>query len=319
MIMKPKVFVTRHLPDAAYKELHESCQVEIWDHEHPPTYQTILEKVADKSGLLCLLTDRIDTGLMDEAPGLRVISQCAVGYDNIDIQAARERGIKVGNTPDVLTNATADFTFTLMLSAARRVGEAIDHARDGKWQTWGLTTLLGQDVFGKTLGIIGMGRIGKAVAQRAKGFSMRVLYYDRNTHPEGIEGAVFTPIDEIFRESDFISLHVDLNEETRKLINADILNRMKPNCVLVNTSRGQVVDQDALYDALLENKIFAAAIDVTDPEPLPSSHKLYSLPNLLIAPHIASATVESRTQMALMAVRNLAAGVHGEPLPFPVV
>ena len=318
--MKPPVYVTRRLPRPALHALQEVCQVEIWDREVPPPYEVISEKIADKEGLLCLLTDRIDAGLMEAAPGLKVISQCAVGYDNVDVDAATARGIPVGNTPGVLTDATADFAFTLMMAAARRLGEAIDYVRDGRWQTWGLTLLLGQSVYGATLGIVGLGRIGQALARRARGFDMTVLYHDvaRNPGAESELGVEYRPLDDLLRESDFISLHVSLTEETEGLIDGDKLALMKPNAVLVNTSRGPVVDAGALYQALEEGQIAGAALDVTDPEPLPADHKLLALPNLIVAPHIASATVKSRNLMAERAVRNLVAGLRGERLPYCV-
>ena len=318
--MKPKVFVTRHLPEIARAELEQACDVDIWDFETPPPYEVLLERVADKTGLLCLLTDRVDARLMEAAPALKVISQCAVGFDNVDVAAATERGIPVGNTPGVLTDATADFAFTLMLSAARRVVEGQDYIRAGKWETWGLTTLLGQDVFGATLGIVGLGRIGQAVAKRARGFEMRVLYHDQQRLPEVEQslGLEYCSLDDLLTEADFVTLHVDLNAATRGLIGVREFSMMKPNAILVNTARGPIVDPEALYAALKSNQIAAAALDVTDPEPLPADHKLLSLSNLIVAPHIASATVTSRTQMALIAVRNLIAGLEGRPLPFQV-
>jgi glyoxylate reductase len=318
--MKPKVYVTRHLPQAARDELEKNCQMTIWDKEIPPSYEIIHKNLQDKCGLLCLLTDRIDAALMDSAPALRVISQCAVGYDNIDILAASSRGIQVGNTPGVLTDATADFTFALILSAARRIVEGAIYVQQGKWQTWGLTTLLGQDVWGATLGIIGFGRIGQAVARRARGFNMRVIYFDLIRH-ENLEEeleAEFMPFEQLLSESDFISLHTNLTPETRGLIGEKAFKLMKPSAVLVNTSRGPIVDRESLYLALKNGHIAAAALDVTDPEPLPAHDKLLTLPNLIIVPHIASATVTSRTKMALMAVQNLVAGVNGLPLPFAV-
>ncbi|HSF80830.1 MAG TPA: D-glycerate dehydrogenase [Anaerolineales bacterium] len=318
--MKPKVFVTRHLPQAAMEELEEACQVEIWDYDRPPPYGLIQEKLSDKEGLLSLLTDHIDAALMNAAPKLKVISQCAVGYDNIDIQAATKRGIAVGHTPGVLTDATADFAFTLLMASARRVGEAIDYVRSGKWETWGLTLLLGQDVHAATLGLIGLGRIGQAVAKRARGFSMRVLYYDLVRQPE-VEAELdleYCELDDLLRTADFVSLHVNLTGQTRGMMGSRAFSLMKPSAVLINTSRGAVIDSQALYEALSTGQIGYAALDVTDPEPLPSDHPLLALPNLIVAPHIASATVSSRTRMALMAVRNLVAGVQGEPLPFPV-
>lgn len=318
--MKPFVYVTRHLPSMAWDELVATCEVEIWDEQYPPPYELIVEKVRNKDGLICLLTDRIDAALMDAGAKLRVISQVAVGYDNIDIAAATTRGIKVGNTPGVLTDATADFAFTLLMAAARRLEEAVDYVRAGKWQTWGLTLLLGQEVYGATLGIVGLGRIGQAVAKRATGFDMKVIYYDTQRQPEAERalGVAYRPFDDLLREADFISLHVNLTPETKGLINARALRLMKPTAILVNTARGPIVDSQALYASLKKGQIAAAALDVTDPEPLPADDKLLELPNLLVVPHIASATVTSRTRMAQMAVRNCIAGVRGEALPFPV-
>ena len=318
--MKPKVYVTRHLPEVATNELLRSCEVEIWDFESPPPYEDIKEKVGDKEGLICLLTDRIDAELMDAGPNLKVISQCAVGYDNIDVPAATQRGVMVGNTPGVLTEATADFAFTLLMAAARRVPEAYDYVRAGKWETWGLTILLGQEVFGATLGIIGLGRIGQAVAKRAHGFDMRLLYYDHVRQPEmeAALGVEYCSFEDLLRESDFVSLHVNLSAETQGLIDARAFSLMKPTAILINTARGPIVESEALYEALKSGQIASAALDVTDPEPLPADHKLLQLPNLIVVPHIASATVTSRTQMAMMAVKNLVAGVQGKPLPFQV-
>ena len=318
--MKPKVFVTRHLPAEALQELTQSCDVDIWDEEFPPPYEEIQERVADKEGILCLLTDKIDGILMDSAPDLKVISQCAVGYDNIDVRAATERGIASGNPPGALTDATADFAFTLIMAAARRVGEAIQYVQDGKWKTWGLTLLLGQDIYGATLGIVGLGRIGKAVAKRASGFNMRILYYDGHRQPQAEEefNLEFKPLEELLKLSDFVSLHVNLSKDTYHMIGCKDFEMMKSSACLINTSRGPVVDNEALYDALKDGHIAYAALDVTDPEPLPRDHKLLSLPNIIVVPHIASATVSSRTQMAVMAVRNLIAGVTEKPLPFSV-
>ncbi len=318
--MKPKVFVTRHLPANTMQELTQSCDVDIWDEEFPPSYEEILKRIANVEGILCLLTDKIDENLMDSAPKLKVISQCAVGYDNIDVPAATSRGIRIGNTPGVLTDATADFTFTLIMAAARRVGEAIQYVHDGNWKTWGLTLLLGQDIYGATLGIVGLGRIGKAVAKRASGFNMRILYHDTIRHPqaEAEFNLEYRPLEELLKLSDFISLHVNLSSETNHMIGCKEFEMMKDSACLINTSRGPVIDSDALYHALKDGQIAYAALDVTDPEPLPSDHKLLSLSNIIVVPHIASATVSSRTQMTLMAVRNLIAGVGGKSLPYPV-
>jgi glyoxylate reductase len=319
-MMKPKVFVTRHMPEIAREKLEDVCEVEIWDFETPPPYEIILGKIAGKDGLLCLLTDKVDAALMDAAPNLKVISQCAVGFDNIDVAAATERNIVVGNTPGVLTDATADFAFSLLMSAARRVVEGMDYVRVGKWETWGLTLLLGQDVYGATLGIVGMGRIGRAMAKRARGFDMRVLYYDqqRLSEVEQSLGVEYCPLDDLLAASDFVSLHVNLTPETHNLLGSLEFALMKSTATLINTARGPIVDPEALYEALKTGQIAYAALDVTDPEPLPADHKLLTLPNLIVTPHIASATVTSRTKMAMMAVENLIAGVQGKPLPFQV-
>lgn len=317
---KPKVFVTRKLPRSVWEELLLHTEAEIWDYETPPPYEIILEKVRGKQGLMCLLTDRIDAQVMDAGNELKVISQVAVGYDNIDVNAATARNIRVGNTPGVLTDATADFAFALLMAAARRIGEGIDYVRQGQWKTWGLTLLLGQEVYGKTLGLVGFGRIGQAMAKRARGFDMRILYSDqvRKIEAEGETGAAYCSLEELLRVADFVSLHVSLNERTRRLIGRREFDLMKPSAILINTSRGPVVDQEALYEALQSGQIACAALDVTDPEPLPPDDKLLSLPNLIIVPHIASATVASRTQMCMMALQNLLAGLKGEKLPYPV-
>ena len=318
--MRPPVFVTRRLPDIASQKLFDFCQPDLWPADMPPSPEELLDHTAGKTGLLCLLTDRVDAALMDAAPGLRVISQCAVGYDNIDVPAATSRGIRVGNTPGVLTETTADFAFTLLLAAARRVVEGMDLVRAGEWKTWGLTTLLGQDIHGATLGLVGLGRIGAAMARRASGFQMIVLYYDVRRQPdlELTLGVHYCPLDELLAQSDFISLHVALTPQTHHLIGARELALVKPNAILVNTARGPVVDSDALYTALKEGRLAHAALDVTDPEPLPAGHKLLELHNITIVPHIASASIATRTRMSLMAVENLAAGLRGDPLPYPV-
>jgi len=316
-----KVFVTRHLTPEAEEKLNRFCQAEYWPDETPPPHDVLLEKVKTMDGLLCLLTDPIDKALIDQAENLKVISQVAVGVDNIDLEAAAARGIPVGHTPDLLTDATADMAFALILAAARRLGEAIDYTRLGKWQTWALTTLLGEDVFGATLGIIGMGRIGQAVAKRATGFDMDILYYNRSRKPEAEAalGAAYVSLEELLKKSDIISLHVPLNEDTHALIGEQQLDMMKPNAILVNTARGAVIDTDALVEALKSGQIGYAALDVTDPEPLPHTHPLYKLPNAIILPHIGSATRTARNQIALLAVENLIAGLQGKPLPKAVV
>lgn len=318
--MKPPVYVTRQLPEPALKKLLDFCDPEIWESDLPPDYGEIVRQVQSKEGLLCLLTDRIDAALIDSAPRLRVISQCAVGFDNIDVAAATSRQIAVGNTPGVLTETTADFAFTLLMASARRIVEGMDHVRAGKWKTWGLSLLLGQDIYGSTLGIVGMGRIGEAIARRGRGFNMNILYYDslRKENMEQELGIHYTPLDQLLSTADFITLHVNLTPETRGLIGARELALMKPTAILINTARGPIVDTEALYQALKANRLAHAALDVTDPEPLPPDHKLLTLNNITIAPHIASASVATRTRMAIMAVENLRAGLNGEKLPYPV-
>jgi len=286
------------------------------------SHQELLKKVRGVDGLLCLLTDPVDEKVIQAAgPRLKVISNYAVGYDNIDLAAATARGIPVGNTPGILTETTADFAFTLLVTAARRVAEGDRSVRAGLWQTWGPTTLLGADIHKATLGIVGFGRIGRAVARRARGFDMTVLYHDPLAAPlPEAEQLDAHPVDleMLLRTSDFISLHTPLNQQTRRLIRRETLAMMKPTAVLVNTARGGVVDTHNLYEALRDGVIAYAALDVTDPEPLPADHPLLSLENVLVTPHIASASRATRGKMALYAAMNLIAGVKGERLPFCV-
>jgi glyoxylate reductase len=316
-MQKPKVFVTRVIPDKGLDLLKEFCDVDLWTGELPPPREEILKRVQDVDGLLSLLTDKIDGEVMDAAgPQLKVISNLAVGFDNIDVVAATARGIPVGNTPDVLTDATAEFAFALMMSAGRRVPEGDRYVREGKWKTWGPVLLLGNEMKGATLGLIGLGRIGKAVARRAIGFDMRVIYYDPSeSHPNPELKAYPVDFETLLEESDFISLHTPLTPDTHHLIDSEALSRMKPNAVIVNTARGPVIDMDALYEALRDRRIFAAGLDVTEPEPLPMDHPLLTLDNLVLAPHIASASHKARGDMAWMAARNLIAGLNSEPLP----
>lgn len=318
--MKPKVYVTRLLPKDAMDKIHSFCDAKVWEGELPPPRNVLLENVTDIGGLLSLLTDKIDAELMNRARKLRVVSNCAVGFDNIDVQEATKRGIIVSNTPGVLTETTADFAFALLMAAARRVVEGDRVVRAGKWKTWGPMILLGQDVHGATLGIIGLGRIGSAMAKRAKGFGMRVLYSDvvRNKQAEEELGIEYVDIDTLFTRSDFITIHTNLTPETHHLIDQKQFEKMKRTAVLVNTSRGPIVDNMALYDALRSGKIAYAALDVTEPEPIPADHPLLTLDNVIVVPHIASASVATRTKMGLMAADNLIAGLKGELPPNPV-
>ncbi|MCS7179404.1 MAG: D-glycerate dehydrogenase [Anaerolineae bacterium] len=318
MAEKPTVYVTRRIPEAGLALIRDTCRMRLWEGELPPPKEVLLQEVADCDGLLCLLTDPIDAEVIGAGVRLRVISQMAVGVDNIDLRAATARGIPVGHTPGVLTEATADFTFALLMAAARRIPEGVDYVRAGKWQTWEPMGLLGVDVWGATLGIVGLGRIGAAVARRARGFAMRVLYYDPNRRPdlETELGAEYAELEDLLASSDFVSLHCPLTSQTYHLIGEVELRRMKPTAILINAARGPVVDPDALVRALSEGWIRAAALDVTEPEPIPPDHPLVSLPNCIVVPHIASATVATRERMAAMAAENLLAGLRGERLPY---
>lgn len=312
---RPRVFITRIIQDAGLNLAREFCDADVWEGNMPPTREELLNKVRGVDGLLCMLTDRIDGELLDAAgPQLKVVSNHAVGFDNIVVPDATTRGIPVGNTPGILTDATADIAFALLLAAARRIVESEKYIRDGKWKTWHPSMLLGMDLAGKTLGLVGFGRIGRAVAKRAVGFDLRVIYYSPNAKPEF--GAIpVNSLDELLRESDFVSIHTPLNDSTRQMVNADFLSKMKNNAIFINTSRGPVVDQAALYDALKSKQIFAAALDVTDPEPLPLDSPLLSLENCIIVPHIGSASEKTRDDMARLAAENLIAGLKGERLP----
>ncbi len=291
--------------------------MEVWPDRLPPPYEALREKVKDCAGLVSLLTDRIDAALMDNAPNLRIISNFAVGVNNIDIAAATERGIAIGNTPGVLTEATADIAMTLLLAAARRLMESSDDARAGRWLTWEPTGWLGQDLRGRTMGIVGLGRIGTAMARRCRfGWDMKILYTKRNRDEKAEQelDARQVQLDELLAQSDFVSVHADLNPHTRGMFTAQRFEQMKRSAIFINTSRGPLVDQKALAEALRKGTIFAAGLDVTDPEPLPKDHELFQLANCVIAPHIASATIQTRNEMARICAENLIAGLTGQRL-----
>jgi len=319
---RPNVFVSRIIPEDGLAAIRAACELDLWDGDLPPPREQLLHRVAGCDGVLTLLTDRVDDEFLDAAGRkLRVVSNYAVGFDNIDVAACARRGIAVGNTPGALTETTADLAWALLMAAARRLPEGDRYVRAGNWKTWGPLLLLGHDVHGATIGIVGFGRIGQAVARRAQGFGMRILYHDVAELPESITlelDASYRPLEGLLAESDFVSLHVNLSPVTRHLINANSLAWMKPTAVLVNTSRGPVVDQVALAEALRDGVIAAAALDVTDPEPIPMDDPLVGMDNCLIVPHIASASRATRAKMAEMAAANLIAGVRGEPLPTPV-
>ncbi|OAI41619.1 D-glycerate dehydrogenase [Planctomycetaceae bacterium SCGC AG-212-D15] len=315
---KPKVFVTRVIPESGLRVIQENCDAEVWPEPLPPPYDLIRQKLASCDGLVSLLTDKIDAALMDASPRLRVVSNYAVGFNNIDIPAATQRGIAVGNTPGVLTDATADMAFCLLIGAARRIVEGHAYSVSGQWKTWEPLGHLGQDLAGRTLGVVGMGRIGFALAKRCHaGWDMKVLYYDvQEVKPAETElDAKRVDFETLLRESDFISVHTDLNEKTRGMFSTAQFKQMKKTAVFINTARGPLVDQKALSEALQSGTIFAAGLDVTDPEPPAPDDPLLRLPNLIVAPHIASATVGTRNAMADICASNLIAGLKGEKLP----
>ena len=314
------VAVTREIPDAGLQRLRDAATVKLWDREMPPSPDELDVLLEECDGAITLLTDRIDGSVLDRHPQLRVVSNFAVGYDNIDVPAARERGVLVCNTPDVLTNATADHTWALLLAAARRIPESMAYVREGKWKTWGPRLLLGREVSEATIGIVGLGRIGKEVAKRARGFNMRVLAFDPFEDSDFARDhqVTYVPLEQLLDESDFVTLHVTLTPDTHHLIAAAEFGRMKRTAILVNASRGPVVDTDALVDALRRQSIFAAALDVTDPEPLPADHPLVNMSNCIVVPHTASATVQTRDRMAELAAENLLAGLRGERPPAAV-
>src|SRR5262245_52856920 len=314
---KPKVFVTRMIPASGLDKVNAACDGEIWPQQLPPSPDLLVKKLADCDGVLSLLTDRFDAAVMDALPRLRVISNYAVGFNNIDVTAATQRGICVGNTPGVLTDATADMAFCLLIAAARRVVEGHRYTLSGQWKTWEPLGHIGQDLVGKTLGIVGMGRIGFGLAQRCRGgWGMNVLYHDvhRSEKAEQELGARHVDFDTLLAQSDFISVHTDRNDSTRGMFNSAAFRKMKPSAVFVNTARGPIMVQRDLAEALRDGVIFAAGLDVTDPEPPSMDDALLRLPNVVIAPHIASGTVASRNAMAEIAADNLILGLEGRPL-----
>ncbi len=310
---KPLVAVTREIPDAGLEIIRESCETRVWPEEMPPTPAQLDTLLEDVDGVLTLLDDKITADVIASHPRLKVVSNYAVGYDNIDVAAATRAGVAVCNTPDVLNSATAEFAFALLMATARRIVEANTYIKEGHWHTWGPRVLLGQNVVGATLGIVGFGRIGKELARMASGFNMRLLVHARTEDPEAARefNATYVPLDTLLAGSDFVSLNVALTDETYQLIGARELALMKPTAILINAARGRVVDTNALVEALQNGVIAGAGLDVSDPEPLPADHPLVRLPNCVIAPHIASATVETRNNMATMAARNLIAVLTG--------
>ena len=310
---KPRVFATHSLFEAARQILKETCEVEYWARPERPPREEVLRRAKDKEGLICLLTEKINEELLGAAPKLRIAANVAVGFDNIDVAACTKRGVVATNTPGVLDETTADFTWTLLMAVARRLSEGEELARSGKWKNWDLDQLVGTDVWGKTLGIVGFGRIGRAVARRASGFQMKVIYTDAQRAPAEVERALkaeFWEMNALLAESDFISVHVPLLPETRRLFDAPKFNRMKPTAFLSNTSRGPVVDEAALVAALEGGQIAGAGLDVYENEP--SIHPGLKRANVVLAPHIASASLETRTKMACIAAENVVALFAGK-------
>jgi glyoxylate reductase len=314
---RPKVFVTRRIPQAGLDKIVAACDAEVWPEQLPPPYELIQRKIADCDGLVSLLTDRVDAALLDAGPRLKVVSNFAVGFNNIDVAAATARGICVGNTPGALTDATADLAFALMIAAARRVTESAIDARAGQWKTWEPLGYLGVDLTGKTIGIVGMGRIGYAMAKRCRGgWDMNVLYHDEIASPkaEADLGARRVDFETLLRESDFVSVHASLTPSSKGLFGTKQFAMMKKTAVFVNSARGPLVDQASLVQALKSGTIFAAGLDVTDPEPPDPKDPILHLPNCVVVPHIASATKPTRDGMAEICADNLIAGVTGQPL-----
>ncbi|MHB1131712.1 MAG: 2-hydroxyacid dehydrogenase [Chloroflexota bacterium] len=314
---RPKVFVTRRIPEEGIRMLAEQCEVDVWQGELPPPRADLLARCQDKDAVLSLLTDKIDAEFLDNAPNLKIAANLAVGFDNIDVPECSRRGVAASNTPAVLNDTTADFAWALLMASARRIVEGVDYVRASKWQTWGPMLLMGQDIHHATLGLVGLGRIGIAVAKRAQGFDMRVLYYDvvRREDVERELGLEFVDLDTLLSQADFVSVHTPLTKETHHLLSTEQFAKMKRSAVVVNTARGPVIDPKALYTALKEGQIWAAGLDVTEPEPIPMDDPLLTLPNCIVVPHIASASIATRTQMAKLAAENILAVLNGKPGP----
>ena len=317
---RPRIFVTRAMVGDGLHRLAESADVTVWPDADPPPPPALLEHAQRSDGLLTTISDRIDGAFLDAAPSVRAVSQLAVGYDNIDVPAATERGVIVCNTPGVLTDATADLAFALMLAHARRLFAGDRALRNGDWGEWSPLFMLSHDLHGKTLGIVGLGAIGRAMAERAHGFKMPILYWSRSRKPdaEAALPAQWRELDDLMREADYISIHLALSEESRGLIDERRIRLMKPEAVLVNTARGPIVDQEALYGALVARRIGGAALDVFAEEPLPPGHPLLALENVVVSPHVGSATFETRARMTDLAVDNLLAFFRGERPAAPV-
>ncbi|MDQ2816668.1 MAG: D-glycerate dehydrogenase [Candidatus Eremiobacteraeota bacterium] len=320
MTARPRVFVSRVIPDAGLDLLKQHCEVEVWPHDRPPTSQELVLGCHNKEALVCLLTEKVDGEFLAAVPGLKMVANVAVGFDNLDVAAATRAGVALSNTPGVLDETTADLAFALILASARRIVEADRLVRTGTWSGWGIMQYLGHDVHHATLGIVGLGRIGRALARRSAGFAMTLLYTDEAPAGPDVEKelkARFVSMDELLRTADFVSLHVPLTPQTRHLIDAAALRAMKPTAHLINTSRGPVVEEQALIDALAHGVIAGAGLDVYEHEPQ-ISPDLIALPNVVLLPHIASASHATRGRMAEVAATNVIAFFNGEALPTPL-
>ncbi len=314
-MLMPKIYITRKIPVPIIKHLEKSCDVSVWEHEDTPVPRDVLEeKMGEIDGLFCLLTETIDEEILSKATKLKVISNMAVGYNNIDIEAASKKGIMVTNTPGVLTETTADLTFALLMATARRITEASAFLRAGQWQTWSPMQLTGQDIYQSTIGIIGLGRIGEALARRAKGFNMNILYHSRNRKLQAEEelGLHFASLEDLLRKSDFVCIMTPYTTDTHNMIRKEHFQLMKDSAILINTARGGIVNENDLYQALSLGQIWAAGLDVFEQEPVSLDHPLLTLPNVVTLPHIGSASIVTRMKMAEVASDNLLRVLNGE-------
>jgi glyoxylate reductase len=313
--VKPKVYITRKIPESIVRKIEEICEVRMWHEEEKPVPREILEReIEDIDGLFCLLTETIDKKLLEKVNRLKVISNMAVGYNNIDIESAKERGITVTNTPGVLTETTADLTFALIMATARRLIESSAYLRNGSWETWSPMQLAGQDIYGATLGIIGMGRIGEALVKRARGFDMNIVYHNRSRKREAEQelGLEYVEMDTLLQNSDFVCVLTPYTPETKDLIGERELSLMKNTAIIINTARGGIVNEEALYSALKNKTIWAAGLDVFEDEPVSLDHPILTLPNVVTLPHIGSASIQTRMKMAELAADNLILGAQNQ-------
>jgi glyoxylate reductase len=317
-----KIFVTRNFFPEIFRGISNIYELDIWNDALPPSHDVLIEKAKSADGIICMLSDRMDEEVIKigKQHKLKVISQMSVGFDNIAVKTATSLGIAIGNTPDVLTETTADFTWALMLALSRRVVESNHEVQNGIWRPWGPDVFCGSDIYGATLGLIGLGRIGKAVARRASGFNMRVLY-SAPTEQKNLDSqlkAEYTTFNDLLLNSDFVSLHAYLSPSSIRMFGDAQFTQMKPGAMFINTARGAMVDHNALYDALISKHLAGAALDVFDPEPIPAGHPLLTLPNVIVTPHIGSATTQTRRRMTKMVIENIAAGLNGKKLPYSV-